>query len=299
MTFEEFKRLALNPPYNYKPSVYRVDVFRIQGTENVKSCLTICPEEDLRECFSRIDYIHEKSDENEQEYYPEYKVCKTQSFLMPTFEDAKRLIHSEEISKDYRPIYCIYIYELPFGKDVISDLCKREWVFDGEGKLLEQSVCSSLMEDLDKPEGHFWGRPKDSIRFKPGDIVEVHDKENGVVRLAIVLAQCNDIESCWSEYQKVIESCKAEGLSDEYADNNYWLYACDDCYFVGHDSEPEYGYSFPYTTDVFATRFPIPENIKKRLYDYYEKTLASSSKKVFENKLKTNLYQSIKNKSQP
>ena len=31
MTFEEFKRLALNPPYNYEPSVYRVDVFRIQG----------------------------------------------------------------------------------------------------------------------------------------------------------------------------------------------------------------------------------------------------------------------------
>ena len=284
MTFEEFEKLALNPPYNYEPSVYRVDVFRIQGTDNGKSCLTIYPEEDLRECFSRIDYTCEKSDENEPEYYPEYKVCKAQSFLMPTFEDAKRLIHSEEIfNDDYRPIYCIHIYELPFGKDVISDLCKREWVFDCKGNLLEQSVCSSLMEYLDKPEGHFRGRPKDSIRFKPGDIVEVHDKGNGVVSLAIVLALCNDIESCWSEYQKVIGSCKEEGLSEENADNNYWLYACDDCYYVGYDSELEYGTSFPCTTDVFAPRFPIPENLKKQLFDCYNNTLVSSYKNVVEN----------------
>lgn len=94
MTFEEFKRLALNLPYNYEPSAYRVDDFRIQGTENGKSCLTIYPEENLRGCFSQIDSFCEKLDENEPEYYPEYKVCKTQSFLMPTFEDAKRLIHS-------------------------------------------------------------------------------------------------------------------------------------------------------------------------------------------------------------
>lgn len=279
MTFEEFQRLALNPPYNYEASVYRVDVFRIQGRKNGKSCLAINPEENLRERFSQIDYIHEESDENESENYPEYKVCKAQSFLMPNFEDAERLIHSEEISKDdYRPIYCIHIYELPFGKDVISDLCKREWVFNCKGNLLEQSVCSSLMEDLDKPEGHFWGRPKDSIKFNPGDIVEVHDKENGVVRLAIVLALCNNIESCWSEYQKVIGSCKEEGLSEENADNNYWLYACDDCYYVGYDSELEYGTSFPCTTNVFAPRFPIPKNLKKQLFDCYNNTLASFSK---------------------
>ena len=279
MTFAEFKRLALNPQYNYEPSVYRVDVFRIQGRKNGKSCLAINPEENLRERFSQIDYIHEESDENESENYPEYKVCKAQSFLMPNFEDAERLIHSEEISKDdYRPIYCIHIYELPFGKDVISDLCKREWVFNCKGNLLEQSVCSSLMEDLDKPEGHFWGRPKDSIKFNPGDIVEVHDKENGVVRLAIVLALCNNIESCWSEYQKVIGSCKEEGLSEENADNNYWLYACDDCYYVGYDSELEYGTSFPCTTNVFAPRFLIPKNLKKQLFDCYNNTLASFSK---------------------
>lgn len=269
MTFEEFKKLALNLPYNYEPSVYRVDVFRIRGTENGKSCLTIYPEEDLRECFSRIDYIHEKSDENEPEYYPEYKVCKAQSILMPTFEDAKRLIHSEEISKDYRPIYCIHIYELPFGKDVISDLCKREWVFDRKGNLLEQSVCSSLMEDLDKPEGHFWGRPKNSIRFKPGDIVEVHDKENGVVRLGVVVSLHNDIDICWRDYQDTVRLCEIEGLHTEDADKNYSLYACDDCYGVVYSLNSHENKSYPYTTDVFAPRFPISKELRTYLSKCY------------------------------
>lgn len=270
MTFEEFKRLALNPPYNYEPSVYRVDVFRIRGTENGKSCLTIYPEEDLMECFSQIDYIHEKSDENEQEYYPEYKVCKAQSLLMPTFEDAKRLIHSEEISKgDYRPIFCIRIYELPFGKDVISDLCKREWVFDCKGNLLEQSVCSSLMEDLDKPEGHFWGRPKDSIKFNPGDIVEVHDKENGVVRLGVVVSLHNDIDICWRDYQDTVRLCEIEGLHTEDADKNYSLYACDDCYGVVYGPNSHENHSCPYTTDVFAPRFPISDELRSYLSKCY------------------------------
>ncbi len=266
MTFEEFKRLALNPPYNYEQSVYRVDVFRIQGTDNGKSCLTIYPEEDLRECFSRIDYIHEKSDENELEYYPEYKVCKAQSFLMPTFEDAKRLIHPEEISKgDYRPIYCIHVYELPFGKDVISDLCKREWVFDCKGNLLEQSVCSTLMEDLDKPEGHFWGRPKNSIRFKPGDIVEVHDKENGVVRLAVVVSLHNDIDTCWRDYQDTVRQCEIKGLHTEDADKNYSLYASDDCYGVVYGPNSRENHSYPYTTDVYTPRFPISDELRANL----------------------------------
>lgn len=279
MTFDEFKRSASNPPYNYEPSAYRVDVFRIQETENGKSCLTIYPEEDLRECFSQIDYICEKSDENEPGYYPEYKVCKAQSFLMPTFEDAKRLILSEEISKgDYRPIYCIHIYELPFGKDVISDLCKREWVFDCKGNLLEQSVCSSLTEDLDKPEGHFRGRPKEAIIFKPGDIVEVHDKENGVVRLGVVVSLHNDIDSCWHYYQDTVRLCEIEGLHTEDADKNYSLYACDDCYGVVYGPNFHEYHSYPYTTDVFAPRFPIPGHLKKRLLDCCNNTHASSSK---------------------
>lgn len=38
MTFEEFKALAMNPPYTYEPAVYRIDIFRIQESNKSKSC---------------------------------------------------------------------------------------------------------------------------------------------------------------------------------------------------------------------------------------------------------------------
>lgn len=75
-------------------------------------------------------------------------------------------------------------------------------MLDGKGALIEQSVCSSLTEDLDKREGHFLGRPKDSIKFKPGDIVEVHNIDNMEVRLAIIVSLCNDIEAAGRNIRK-------------------------------------------------------------------------------------------------
>ena len=280
MTFEEFKALAMNPPYTYEPAVYRIDVYRIVERDSGMSCLTILPEDDITEVFSRLDDSSETSDNYEREYYPEYRVCKSQSFVLPTFEDAMRFIKDDcMLSDDYRQVYCIHISELPFGKDVASNLCKREWVFDGECNLVNQSACSSLLEDLDKPEGHFWGRPKESIRFKPGDIVEVHDREKGVVRLAVVVSLHNDIDTCWRDYQETIKLCVIEGLHAEDADKNYSLYACDDCYGVVDGPDPIEDYSYPYTTDVFAPRFPISEKLRKHLNECYNLAINTMSNK--------------------
>ena len=245
MTFEEFKALAMNPPYTYEPAVYRIDVFRIKEPDNGKSCFSINPGEDIRESLSRIDDIPETfADVDYREYYPTYQVCKSESFILPTFEDARHFIQSGRISNDdYRPIYCIHVYELPFGKDVIFD----------------QSACSSLLEDLDKPEGHFWGRPKESIRFKPGDIVEVHDREKDSVCLAVVVSLRNTIEYCWKEYLNVVAECECEGVGEDNALENYWQYACDDWYEVIDFSSVQ---SYPCTTDVYSPRFPIPDNIR-------------------------------------
>lgn len=239
MTYEEFKALAMNPPYTYKPAVYRIDVFRIQEPDNGKSRFTI---------------------------YPKYRVRKAQSFIMPTFEDAGAFINSDQLSMDDdRPIYCIRVYELPFGKDVISDLCRREWVFDSECNLVNQSACSSLLEDLNNPEGHFWGRPEESIRFKPGDIVEVHDRENGIVKLAVIFALHNDIDTCWREYQDTVRLCEVEGLHTEDADKNYSLNALDDYYVIVDGLNLDLNLSQAHTTDVFTPRFPIPYELKKHL----------------------------------
>lgn len=261
MTFEEFKALAMNPPYTYEPAVYRIDVFRIQESDNGKSYFSINPEEDIRESLSRIDDISETfADADEREYYPTYQVCKPESFILPTFEDARHFIQSGRISNDdYRSIFCIHVYELPFGKDVISDLCKREWVFDGECNFINQSVCSSLLEDLDTQEGYFWGRPKESIRFRPGDIVEVHDREKDSVSLAVVVSLRNTIEYCWKEYLNVGAECGCEGVGEDNALENYWQYACDDCYEVIDFSGVQ---SYPCTTDVYSPRFPISDDIR-------------------------------------
>lgn len=279
MTFDDFKALAINPPYTPEPSVYRIDVYRIIDRDSGKPCLTILPEEDIKEVFSRLDDIPDEPDEN-QEYYPEFRVTKCQSFVTPTFDDAKRLIHSETLSKDdYRPVYCIRIYELPFGKGIVNGLCKRQWVFDSKYSLVNQSVCSSLIEDLDKPEGHFWGRPKESIHFRPGDIVEVHDRENGVVRLAVVVSRHNDIDTCWRDYQDTVRLCEIEGIGVEFADDNYSVYACDDCFGVVDGLNPDEDHSYPYTTDVFAPRFPIPDEIREHLNKCYNIAIKTLSNK--------------------
>lgn len=279
MTFDDFKVLAMNPPYTPEPAVYRIDVYRIIERDSGKSCLTILPEEDIKEVLSRIENIPDEPDED-MEYYPEYKVRKCQSFVMPTFEEAQRLIHSEALSKDdYRPVYCIRIYELPFDKDIVSGLCKCQWVFDSKCNLVNQSVCSFLIEDLDKPEGHFWGRPEESIHFRPGDIVEVHDWENGAVRLAVVVSLHNDIDTCWRDYQDTVRICEIEEIGVEFADDNYSLNASDDCYGVVDGPDPNKDYFYPYTTDVFAPRFPIPDELREHLNKCYNIAIKSLSNK--------------------
>lgn len=251
-SFESFRSLAINHPCTVEPSVYRVDVFRINGPVDKMPC---------RNLSLGLFNVHVHGDDRDDaEYYPEYNVCKAQSFVMPTFEDAKEFIQSGRISiDDDRPVYCIHIYELPFGKDVISDLCKREWGFDGNCSIINQSVCSSLLEDLDTPEGHFWGRPKETIRFKPGDIVEVHDRKKDSVRLAVVVSLRNTIEYCWNEYLNVVAECECEGVGEDNALGNYWKYACDDCYEVIDFSGVQ---SCPCTTDVHSPRFPVPDDIR-------------------------------------
>lgn len=66
MTFEEFKGLALNPPFSEERSVYRIDVFRIVEQED------------------GVDY------------YPRYGVRKRESFILPTFDEAHGFILSGE-----------------------------------------------------------------------------------------------------------------------------------------------------------------------------------------------------------
>ena len=278
MTYEEFKNRALNPIYTVEPAVYRVDIFRIVNPDGNMLAYVLGADDDINHILeSDLKQIYEIEN---KAYYPRYKVYKSDSYIFPTFDNAIRFLQSDKVTRHYGDIiFCIKVYELPFGKNVISDCCKRKWIFDENGNLIEQSACSSLFEDLDKIEGHFWGRSDSSLHFKPGDIVEVLNKGRGEVRLAVIVSLLNDIDSCWREYQKVVATCELEGVGTDNADSNYWLNAHDDCYYLVFGSKRPDDFSYINTTDVFTPHFPIPAELRNQLLDSYHK---------FQNKLDSN-----------
>jgi hypothetical protein len=79
MTFEEFKGLALNPPFSEERSVYRIDVFRIVEQED------------------GVDY------------YPRYGVRKRESFILPTFDEATDLFCPGKSQNMRRALFIAYI----------------------------------------------------------------------------------------------------------------------------------------------------------------------------------------------
>lgn len=229
MNFEEFKSLALNPQYLHDKVVYRVDLHYI--VEPGKNDL-------------------------------EFAVSKRHSFLYPDFKTVefmlKRVVGKEMFNKD---LFAIYVYELPFNKDVENNLYQRLWVYDNRGNLISQSVCSALVEDIDQSCAKFRGRLPRHIIFQPGDIVEIYDHDHKTVQPGIVGESPLTIEQCWKIRERIKEECIKEGIPAEDVDNNYYLYATDDSYLVARIGNQ----STVRTTNVFPLSAPVPDEIRERL----------------------------------
>ena len=229
MNFEEFKSLALNPQYLHDKVIYRVD----------------------------LHYIMEPS-ENELEF----AVSKRLSFLYPDLKSVefmlKRFVGKEMFNKD---LFAIYVYELPFSKDVENNLYQRLWVYDNRGNLISQSVCSALVEDIDQSCAKFRGRSPRQISFQPGDIVEIYDHDHKTVKPGIVVESPLTIEQCWKIQELIKEECIKEGIPAEDVDNNYYLYSTDDIYLVADiDNQTTVK-----ATNVFPVSAPVPDEIRERL----------------------------------
>ena len=129
MTFEEFEKLAMNPPYIEQESVYRVDV-----------------------------HCHTKSSKDREPVGTQFEVRRTQSFVYPDFNSAqcklKQIIGDEELIDT---LYAVYIYQLPIGKDISNDLYQRLWVYDRLGNLNGLSHCTTILEDLNHSSAKFRG----------------------------------------------------------------------------------------------------------------------------------------------
>ncbi|MBD5324274.1 MAG: hypothetical protein HDS02_05490 [Bacteroides sp.] len=250
MTFEEFKKLALNPPYIEQESVYRVDV-----------------------------HCYKKSLEERDPDGTQLEVRCTQSFVYTDLNSAqcklKQIIEEEEL-KDM--LYAVYIYQLPIGKDISGNLYQRLWVYNHKGQMNGQSHCTTILEDLDHPSAKFRGHEIASIRFNPGDIVEVYDRELGVVHLANVIKCPMTVEQCWKERDFIKMSCIVDGLGAEVTDDNYWLYADSDCYEVINGPDYENNRLNPRTYDVFSHSRPVSPDIRQRLDEYFHLALESIDK---------------------
>ena len=250
MIFEEFKKLALNPPYIEQESVYRVDV-----------------------------HCHIKSSKEKDPNGTSFEVRRTQSFVYKDLNSAqcklKQIIEDEELVDT---LYAVYIYQLPIGKDISNDLYQRLWVYDRLGDLSGLSHCTAMLEDHDHPSAKFRGHEAYSIRFKPRDIVEVYDRENGIVSLATVIKCPMTVEQCWKERDFVEMSCIVEGLGVEATDDNYWLYADNDCYEVINGPDYENNRLYPLSYDVFTPSLPVTSTIRQRFDNYFHLAMESLNK---------------------
>ncbi len=250
MTFEEFNKLALNPPYIEQKSVYRVDV-----------------------------HCHIKSSKEREPDWTQFEVRRTQSFVYTDFNSAqcklKQIIGDEELIDT---LYAVYIYQLPIGKDISNDLYQRLWVYDRLGNLNGLSHCTTILEDLNHSSAKFRGHEIASIHFNPGDIVEVYDRELGVVHLATVIKGPMTVEQCWKERDFIKMSCIVDGLGAEATDDNYWLYADSDCYEVINGPDYENNRLKTYTFDVFAPSLPVSPDIRQRFDEYFHLALESIDK---------------------
>ena len=126
MTFDEFKGLALNPPYVDALCVYRVDMHR---------------------------YINQLKDTTDVMEY-EVKLC--QSFMYTEWQRIQKIIsqfvHHERYNEQ---LYALYIYQLPINTDVSDNLYQRLWVYDKNGYPHTTDVFSPMRPIRDKLRQHF------------------------------------------------------------------------------------------------------------------------------------------------
>ena len=229
MTFEEFKVFAMNPQYPDEKVIYRMD----------------------------LHYV-----ENKGTSETEFSVSKRRSFLYPDFKAVefmlKRFVTKEMFNKN---LYAVYVFELPFNKDIENDLYRKLWVYDKLGNLISQSVCSALVEDLDSHHAKFRGRSSEQIAFEPGDIVEIYNHKKEKVELAIVVESPLTIEQCWLIRESIKQECIKDGLLADKVDENYYLYDSDDNYIVvtieGFQKEIR-------PTDVFPSSVLVSDELRKR-----------------------------------
>ena len=278
MTYEEFKQLAEHPQHRDIPAIFKLEVIEI-----------------------------EELPENKRSHYPKYQVNTHASALAPTLEEAEALMRKDigyrkkiKEEDDYPiDIFCYYISECPMGLMHNEREYLSQRMYDGDGKLIDQTYCSSGFSlyypgicDEQEYERHpdevFHGRPEEKIRFHRGDIVEVYCGDE--VKLAIAVGSPLTTKWVWESIPRLKE--RGIGMDDMPYDET------DDTYTVIDGPGYEYHEHVP-SMQVFSPHYHVPLYLQRRFKGYLEK----AEKKQKEQDEKDKLYKqahdcSIRNKEQ-
>lgn len=234
LSFEEFASLAINIPRRDYATVFVL--VRLEVLEN--------PEQ--RECM-----------------YPEFGIRRVITGVFTDKGEAEAGIRTsvESAREDGIVIYCFKLYEVPLNYvcmiGVLQSLRSvREYLYDGSGKELDYTTTSSFEEDVATPYGLFLGKPKDQIRFKKGDLVEVI--EHNKVRLAVVSHNPIDTKWCYRLYRRLVENDRLPYILD-YSD--YQVAVIDGPSYVTH--------RHVLLCNLKSPTFPIPDDIRQRYVDYF------------------------------
>lgn len=252
MTYEEFRQIACNRPHPDTPGFYKLEWF---VCENEKSYMpTSVDGGNIWSFKGRLVWGPKL-----YEYYP-------------TFEAA----HSAMMAKIGLPdVYSFRLSKLGYGPLGMNDFYIHFSLYDANGEEYLKSVCSSYHYNQSGLAGKFLGRDEETVRFSPGDIVQISrlDPDTMYLRetLGVVAGQPRSVDDFWESYQISVKEngeCKAD---KEWFEEPSLCGSDDDEYFIQFGPyEPDMcNFMFCNSMEIKFPSFPVPDNILKELKAYY------------------------------
>lgn len=253
MTFEEFKELAMNPPRRNEGTIFEV-----------------------------IEYDVCDLPERKRSHYPTFDVRHCRVGICHTLPEAESLMHKaiERANGYHDEIYCFHIKEYPVGELMSSNWAGygESWrLYDSTGRFLDKTYCSDLERDHGTEYGRYRGRPKESFRFKEGEIVEVLDGNE--VRVAVTAQAPLSIEWYWDMRERiksqegvVFKRCDKPELTEEEVEAAYISDSSDDQ--VPVIDRPSYDtHEHVHILNIMPLRYPLSKRLRKRYENYYKAIL--------------------------
>lgn len=247
MTYEDFKRLALNPPRRDEDTVFEITIMEIASLP-----------------------------EHRRNYYPKFPVTERRIGFSLSLSEAEELIRTAVSvaakQGDEDDIYCFHVKEYPV--DVFDNMgCYNYGImwrlYDNTGNLMDHTWCSSMDRDFHTEFGKFRGRPDESIRFEAGDIVEVYDAREKCIKLAVATQSPINVDWCWKYRGRCREELSPGTPDDSDLGWYYGLDFSDDQAAVIDGPGYEYHQHIP-TLNIMPLRFPISDKLRKRYKGYWK-----------------------------